>query len=260
MLDFYSVLGLSRRANHEKIKAAYWSLAKQSHPDVKRGDKHAEQRTKEINRAYDTLGDPEARAAYDLDLRRLRATARRSYWSSAAMGAATCILTVGCFCLMAMWKQHAEVHSSPSGEVALSTGSTRNEDLVAKPPTDERASILPAVLANAEGGHAANEQVSTPPPGPIGEPQRAANVEVASAVIRPGGTPGEPAVPPSGVLDRSRLGCSRICRRRALRKTVSGHAACNGPRHNGSGHVAAVAFALMSRWCGPLRHLHGSSP
>jgi curved DNA-binding protein CbpA len=161
MLDFYSVLGLSRRANHEEIKAAYWTLAKQSHPDVKRGDKDAEQRTKEINRAYETLGDPDARAAYDLELQRQRARARRGFWTSAATGAATCILTVGCFCLMVMWRQHAEVHPSPSSEVALSTGSASNEGLVAKPPADERAGVRSAEVANTKGDHAPSKQESS---------------------------------------------------------------------------------------------------
>ena len=167
MLDFYSVLGLSRRANHEEIKAAYWNLAKQSHPDVNAGDKNAEERTKAINRAYETLGDPDARAAYDLELQRQRARARRSFWISAATGVATCILTVGSFAMMVMWRQHGEIRLSPSSEVALSTGRAGNEHLLAKPPADKRAGVPPTALAKAEGRHAPSEDVVDAPSEPV---------------------------------------------------------------------------------------------
>jgi len=163
MLDFYSVLGLSRHANHEEIKAAYWNLAKQSHPDVNAGDRNAEQRTKAINSAYETLGDPDARAAYDLELQRQRTWARRSFWASAATGVATCVLTVGFFSVMVMWKQHGDIHPSPSSEVALSTGSPKNEHLVAKPPADERASVPATALANAEARHTPSKDVVDAP-------------------------------------------------------------------------------------------------
>jgi curved DNA-binding protein CbpA len=170
MLEFYSVLGLSPRANHEEIKAAYWSLAKQSHPDVNAGDEDAEQRTKDINRAYETLGDPDARAAYDLELRRRRARVRRNFWASAATGAATCILTVGCFGLM-MWRQHAETHQLSSSEgsnsTVVSSRSARNEDLEARLPADEGAGAPIAELANAKRSHGANDDVVDAPSGPV---------------------------------------------------------------------------------------------
>ena len=167
MLDFYSVLGLSRRANHDEIKAAYWNLAKQSHPDVNAGDEHAEQRTKAINRAYETLGDPDARAAYDLELRRQRTRARRSFWTSAATGVATCILTVGSFTVMVMWKQHEGIRPSPSSEVALTTGSAKNEHLVAKPPTDERARVPTNALAQTGGRDPLSEDIVDAPSEPV---------------------------------------------------------------------------------------------
>jgi DnaJ domain len=264
MLDFYSVLGLSRRANHEEIKAAYWSLAKQSHPDVNAGDRDAEQRTKEINRAYETLGDPDARAAYDLELRRRR----RSFWASAATGAATCILTVGCYGLV-MWRQHAELPQlssnkgsstivAPTAELASAKRShvanddvvdapsepvntASNEGLAKKSPVKRRASVPsgelasargnhplnndvvdtpskpvsttgkqevakpPAELANAKGSHAPAEAKNPPPPEPIGESPRSANVEVASGVPRNGEaeTPGKRALLPSAARDGS---------------------------------------------------------
>src|SRR6476660_2483455 len=109
MSDLYSILGVSRHARSEEIKAAYWTLAKRSHPDVNAGATEAERRTKEINRAYEILGDPEARAAYNLELAHRRAKARRSFWSAAATGAATFVLTVGFVSVTVMWRQHAEI-------------------------------------------------------------------------------------------------------------------------------------------------------
>lgn len=63
--DPYVVLGVSRGASSEEIKAAYRRLALQYHPDRNAGDKRAEERFKEISEAYATLRDPELRARYD---------------------------------------------------------------------------------------------------------------------------------------------------------------------------------------------------
>jgi len=63
--DYYSVLGVPKNATAAEIKRAYRKLAQQHHPDTKRGDSEAEDRFKEISAAYDVLGDPEKRKAYD---------------------------------------------------------------------------------------------------------------------------------------------------------------------------------------------------
>jgi curved DNA-binding protein len=63
--DYYDVLGVSRSASEKDIKKAYRKLARQFHPDVNPGDKKAEDRFKEINEAYEVLGDSEKRARYD---------------------------------------------------------------------------------------------------------------------------------------------------------------------------------------------------
>src|SRR5215470_13963583 len=107
MRDLYSVLNLSRGASSRDIKAAYWALAKQFHPDVNAADMEAEQWIKEINHAYEVLGNPDARAAYDLELARQRAKARRSFWRSAATGAATFLIMAGSISMVVVWKQHA---------------------------------------------------------------------------------------------------------------------------------------------------------
>ena len=63
--DYYDVLGVSRSASDKDIKKAYRKLARQFHPDVNPGDKAAEERFKEINEAYEVLGDSKKRARYD---------------------------------------------------------------------------------------------------------------------------------------------------------------------------------------------------
>jgi molecular chaperone DnaJ len=63
--DYYSVLGLPKNASDSEIKKAYRKLAQQHHPDTRQGDTDAEDRFKEISSAYDVLGDPEKRKAYD---------------------------------------------------------------------------------------------------------------------------------------------------------------------------------------------------
>ena len=62
--DYYETLGVSRDANKEELKRAYRRLARQYHPDVNK-EAGAEERFKEINRAYEVLSEPETRARYD---------------------------------------------------------------------------------------------------------------------------------------------------------------------------------------------------
>lgn len=62
--DYYAALGVERGASAEEIKKAYRRLAQKYHPDVSK-EPEAEARFKEIAEAYQTLKDPEKRAAYD---------------------------------------------------------------------------------------------------------------------------------------------------------------------------------------------------
>ncbi|MEP7063903.1 MAG: DnaJ C-terminal domain-containing protein [Betaproteobacteria bacterium] len=62
--DYYAELGVPRDAGADAIKSAYRKLARKFHPDVST-EKDAEERFKAIGEAYETLKDPEKRAAYD---------------------------------------------------------------------------------------------------------------------------------------------------------------------------------------------------
>ena len=63
--DYYSTLGVAKTATQKEIKQAFRRLARKFHPDVNPSDKSAEAKFKEINEAYEVLGDPEKRKKYD---------------------------------------------------------------------------------------------------------------------------------------------------------------------------------------------------
>jgi curved DNA-binding protein len=63
--DYYKSLGVDRKATQDEIKKAYRKLAMKYHPDHNPGDKKAEEKFKEINEAYQVLGDEKQRTRYE---------------------------------------------------------------------------------------------------------------------------------------------------------------------------------------------------
>ena len=64
-IDYYRILGVSREASDEDIKKAYRKLVFEHHPDRNPHRKDADERIREINAAYEIVGDPEKRRSYD---------------------------------------------------------------------------------------------------------------------------------------------------------------------------------------------------
>jgi len=63
--DYYAILGVPRTASDADIKKAFRKLAREYHPDVAKDKKRAEEKFKEVNEAYEVLGDPAKRKRYD---------------------------------------------------------------------------------------------------------------------------------------------------------------------------------------------------
>ncbi len=63
--DYYEILGVPRTASEIEIKKAFRKLAREFHPDVAKNKKQAEEKFKELNEAYEVLGNPAKRKKYD---------------------------------------------------------------------------------------------------------------------------------------------------------------------------------------------------
>ena len=63
--DYYKTLGVDKTATKKEIRSAFRKSAKECHPDTHPNDKVAEAKFKELNEAYEVLGDPDKRARYD---------------------------------------------------------------------------------------------------------------------------------------------------------------------------------------------------
>ncbi|WP_324282854.1 J domain-containing protein [Cyanobacterium aponinum UTEX 3221] len=76
--DYYSVLGVDKKASGEEIKKAFRKLAVKYHPDRNPDNKAAEEKFKEISEAYEVLGDTEKRKKYDQFIRYGRPMGQRT--------------------------------------------------------------------------------------------------------------------------------------------------------------------------------------
>ena len=63
--DYYKILGVEKNASNDDIKSAYRKLAKKYHPDLNKDNPDAAEKFKEINEAYEVLGDEKKRSNYD---------------------------------------------------------------------------------------------------------------------------------------------------------------------------------------------------
>lgn len=63
--NYYSTLGVDKGASQDEIKKAYRKQAMKYHPDKNKGDPEAEKKFKEMNEAYQVLGDEKKRKQYD---------------------------------------------------------------------------------------------------------------------------------------------------------------------------------------------------
>jgi hypothetical protein len=146
MRTLYHVLGLHEGASPEQVKAAFRTLARRFHPDVNAGSDTAEQRFKEVSRAYETLADPGARAAYDRALVCRATEIRRRRWTFVATAAATFVLTTSAIGV-ALWRIQALRGAEPAhASVADAAQEAKQVSGEAKGP---RAEATPAA---PEGG------------------------------------------------------------------------------------------------------------
>ncbi len=63
--NYYEILGVDKNASADEIKSAYRKLAKKYHPDLNKDNPEAATKFKEINEAYEVLGDPQKKSNYD---------------------------------------------------------------------------------------------------------------------------------------------------------------------------------------------------
>ena len=66
--NYYEILGVSKTASVDEIKAAYKTLVKKYHPDLHPGDAEAAEKFKDVNEAHEVLSDPQRKQQYDMEL------------------------------------------------------------------------------------------------------------------------------------------------------------------------------------------------
>lgn len=140
MGTLYQTLGLPQGASEQQVKAAFRTLARQFHPDVNDGDKLAEQRFKDVSRAYETLADPGTRAAYDRALVCRREETRRRYFSLATIASATFALTASTGALAVWLSGHARLPQPMQEQSALASSADARAPQAGQPGETAKSS------------------------------------------------------------------------------------------------------------------------
>lgn len=129
MSTLYQMLGLPEGADQHQVKVAFRKLARCFHPDINHSDA-AEQCFKEVNRAYKTLIDPVARAAYDRALVRQQNSARRRLRQLCTTATAAGALSASMALLMLTWVQRPSLPSSaPAGPAETAVAVTDTSEI-----------------------------------------------------------------------------------------------------------------------------------
>jgi len=197
MKTYYDVLGVSRHANSETIRAAFCKSVKACHPDLHAGDPTAEQQLRRILAAYELLKKPSQRAAYDHYLK----SCRREQWQRMATTAVAGLASGAFVMALVLWlpsTQEAsgqpqtptvavmEVSEPPRPVVTVvdnrpEVTSSRKSDRVASPALGARAPDdgPPQIQPSATSVHAALRRSQPPSIGERRQPE--ANVDTGTA-------------------------------------------------------------------------------
>jgi curved DNA-binding protein CbpA len=138
MRDLYSVLQVAPKASDAEIKTAFRSRAKASHPDMKPGDREAEETFQEVKRAYEFLSNPETRKLYDKFLADRRAAARVRFRRAVATMSATFLVTAAVVLVaMLLLQEHGRLLAwSPERGPDVARAATEEPDGAGKAETD----------------------------------------------------------------------------------------------------------------------------
>lgn len=163
MTDYYAVLGVPRDATDEEVKKAFRRLAREVHPDVN-PDPRTQERFKEINAAYEVLGDPEKRLAYDNPAEIIVAPANphEALFDLINPGARTRSFTTAGDLFSALIKQVGDVGPRPSHTRPQEQGPAHAQPQPTAPRESDVAPSLPAKAPTlAEAKQAAQDRVAS---------------------------------------------------------------------------------------------------
>jgi DnaJ-class molecular chaperone len=153
MRNFYSVLQVAPNAGEAEIKAAFRMLAKTCHPDLKPGDRQAEETFQEAEQAYRVLSNTEARKKYDAFLAEQSATQRQRRRRSAMTMSASFALTAAAVILTVLWLNVASLPSAggrPTSATTIGAAERSHVEVARVSPTSpatedmERSDAAPA--------------------------------------------------------------------------------------------------------------------